>query len=344
MLSGLVLLLLAAFSCALPSPQEHALQGRNGWTTLCTTSYASMTAPLSSIPTSTFNTIPSSTVTSTVTPTTTQTLTITIPSATSTSTIFTPGRPTVTWTNTVDSFNLTWSTVGTAIFTSTLCPTTPLSTSTVYTGLYRGTSAAPNVFPAEVDCTTIFDWPETSTVTESTTTVTASTTVTTSSYISTTTITWGNGITSYYNPDTTITSTIHQTGYTAVASSTTVSASSCPETTTVTQSAACAPSNLVSAARSGFSIKTYTYGPGIGQATWGFDLKQIGDPSSCCQLCEEIERCVASASDPEVGTCNIFLEDPASQQCGAIEYSDGGMPDMEQAWIFQAGCGTLVEQ
>lgn len=108
----------------------------------------------------------------------------------------------------------------------------------------------------------------------------------------------------------------YPTSYTATAS------------TTTTQSAACAPSNLINRG----SITNEAADPHI--------ASEVNDASACCQLCIEDEDCTAMiyvdiVNDPS-GVCRIYN---GTDSCGYAAALEPGN-DITQA---QSGCGFLVE-
>ncbi|KAL9617087.1 MAG: hypothetical protein Q9160_008117 [Pyrenula sp. 1 TL-2023] len=331
-------LLFAVLGNALPQ-----LEPRNGWTTVCSTVFATLTAPLESLPTSSTLLIPTSTVTSTVTPTAYVTITASQASPTLTKTVTVTGNPTVTVTYTSQEFELITTTIGTATLTYTICiNSNPATTSTVYIG----GDVATDVFPAEVDCTTIFDWPETVTFTETSTTFisTITSALISQSYITAITVTRTGSSTS--TEVSSATTTITQTSYAAASSTTTIS-TSCPATLTKTQSSVCAPTNLIDRTKNGYAIEAWapTY-PGYGTAL--FDLHAVNDASGCCQLCQENEGCAAMVASPPAFNYWLVMAEAREANgtsCGlALTYTDRGQrnPGGEGA-LVQVGCGGVAE-
>nr|POE54958.1 hypothetical protein CFP56_64630 [Quercus suber] len=112
--------------------------------------------------------------------------------------------------------------------------------------------------------------------------------------------------------------------------------------TTNPQLLRCAPSNLISAIPPpvGLSVPiTHLHPRGTNAIQ---RLLPFVDASACCQLCVEIEDCVAMASDPSAGNCFLWFTSPS---CGVAFEATGdaaGSAADRVAFVVQQGCGDFV--
>lgn len=200
------------------------------------------------------------------------------------------------------------------------------STSTVYTGSFTPTQL-PTYCPTSLTYENVYSGDE---VTETYTitsvpvaTVTATISTLSTDYYFHSTVTTTLPVSAYEYTTATSTQTIESvctsTSYTATASATT------------TQSAKCAPTDLVTNLGSignqdGLDVKSL----------WQGESPANKDASTCCQACVEDSECVAMEFYAHTG-CSLYL----GSECGKSIQVTYDFPGAE-GFSAQAGCGSVV--